>query len=151
MSPRSLSLLSGALVALLAGTLSAQAGGSGGKDQAAVRAVVEKYLHGLHFNDTLSLGQAFWPDAKLFYVTRDGKLGQWTQATWYASFAGNVGKEEKGDLRIESVEVTRDAASVKVVEDYATSRYTDYLSLLRLDGRWWIVHKIYTAGPRPRG
>ena len=117
-------------------------------DEAAVRAVVERYLHGLKFNDTSSLHEAFWPEAKLFYVNKEGQVGQWTQATWYASFAGSVGREEKGDLRIAALEVTRDAASVKVVEDYPRSRYTDYLSLLRLKGRWWIVNKIYTSESR---
>jgi hypothetical protein len=117
-------------------------------DEAAVRAVVEQYLHGLKFNDTTSLREAFWPDARLFYVKADSQMGQWTQASWYASFAGNVGHEEQGELRIAALEVTRDIASVKVVEDYPQSRYTDYLSLLRIQGRWWIVNKIYTSERR---
>jgi len=117
-------------------------------DEAAVRAVVERYLRGLKFNDTVSLHEAFWAQARLFYVKKDGTLGEWTQASWYASFAGSAGKEEQGDLRIASAEVSRDAASVKVVEDYPKSRYTDYLSLLKLGSRWWIVNKIYTSEPR---
>jgi hypothetical protein len=117
-------------------------------EEAAVRAVVERYLHGLKFNDTLALRDAFWPEAKLFFVARDGQLGQTTQTAWYATFAGNVGHEEQGDLRIAALEVTRDIASVKVIEDYARSRYTDYLSLVRWQGRWWIVNKIYTSEPR---
>ena len=117
-------------------------------DTAAVRAVVERYLHGLKFNDTMALRDAFWPDAKLYYVGRDGQLAQWTQASWYASFAGSVGHEEQGDLRIAALEVTRDIASVKVVEDYPRSRYIDYLSLVRWQGRWRIVNKIYTSEPR---
>jgi hypothetical protein len=117
-------------------------------DSAAVRQVVERYLHGLKFNDTLALGEAFWPDARLYFVTRDGQLGQLTQAKWYAGFAGSIGKEEKGDLRITAVEVTRDIASVKVVEDYEKSRYIDYLSLVKWQGRWRIVNKIYTSEPR---
>ena len=115
----------------------------------AVRAVVNGYLHGLKFNDTVSLAKAFWPEARLFFVGRDGKISQLTQPKWYAMFAGSIGKEEKGDLRIASVDVTSDVASVKVVEDYPGSRYTDYLNLLRIDGRWWIVNKIYTMERRP--
>ena len=114
-------------------------------DEAAVRAVVERYLHGLKFNDTSSLREAFWPEARLFYVKADSQLGQWTQASWYASFAGSVGHEEQGDLRIAALEVTRDIASAKIIEEYPRSRYIDYLSLLRIQGRWWIVNKIYTA------
>ena len=116
----------------------------------AVRAVVNRYLHGLKFNDTVSLHAAFWPEARLFFVNRDGKLGELTQAKWYGMFASSAGKEEQGDLRIASVDITKDAASVKVVEDYPGSRYTDYLNLLRINGRWWIVNKIYTAEQRPK-
>ena len=115
-----------------------------GDDRAAVRAVVENYLHGLKFNDVDSLKKAFWPDAKLFFTKSDGSLGQLTQADWYAGFAQVAGKESKGDLKIAALEVTNDVASVKVVETYPSSRYTDYLSLVRIAGRWQIVNKIYT-------
>jgi hypothetical protein len=115
-----------------------------GDDRVAVRAVVENYLHGLKFNDVESLKKAFWPDAKLFFIKSDGTLGQLTQTEWYAGFAQAAGKESKADLKIASLEVTNDAAAVKVVETYPSSRYTDYISLLRFDGRWQIVNKIYT-------
>lgn len=115
-----------------------------------VRAVVNRYLHGLKFNDTTDFHEAFWPEARLFFVDKDGKVGELTQSKWYAMFSGSAGKEEKGDLRIASVDITKDAASVKVIEDYPQSRYTDYLNLLRINGRWWIVNKIYTAEQRPK-
>lgn len=117
-------------------------------DESAVRTTVESYLHGLKFNDVASLRKAFWPEARLFFVKRDGTLGQLTQEAWYAGFAQAAGKEEEGTLQIVSVEVTRDIATVKVVEDYPGSRYTDYLSLLRFDGGWKIVNKVYTAERR---
>jgi len=130
-----------------AGTLSAQTPAPSA-DETAVRAVVESYLHGLKFNDVPSLTKAFWPEAKLYFTTRDGHLGQLTQAEWYAGFAKSAGQEEAGDLRIAALEVTRDIASVKVVEDYPRSRYTDYISLVRFEGRWQIVNKVYTAERR---
>lgn len=123
--------------------LRAQSGG----DEAAVRAVVESYLHGLKFNDVESLKKAFWPNARLFFQQK-GTLGELTQEKWYATFAGSAGKEEQGDLRIAALEVTRDIATVKVIEDYPGSRYTDYLSLVRFDGKWWIVNKVYTSERR---
>jgi putative lumazine-binding protein len=110
-----------------------------------IRRVVEQYLHGLKFNDTTSLQHAFWPQARLFWVQEDGQLGELTQQQWYASFRGSVGKEERGALRMAALDLARDAASVKVIEEYPGSRYTDYLSLLRIQGRWWIVGKIYTV------
>ena len=129
------------------GALAAQAPADTSQE-AAVRAVVDRYLHGLKFNDTTSLHEAFWPEARLFYVKPDGQLGQWTQASWYASFGSGAGQEVQGQLRIAALDVTRDIATAKIIEDYARSRYTDYVSLLRIQGRWWIVNKVYTAERR---
>lgn len=122
--------------------LAAQAAPS---EEAAVRAVVASYLHGLKFNDVGGLKAAFWPETRLLWRKRDGSLGQLTQEDWYKGFAGSAGKEEQGDLRIASLEITRDIASVKVVEDYPGSRYTDYISLVKFDGGWKIVAKVYTV------
>ena len=123
--------------------------GQAGSDEATIRRVVDRYLYGLKHNDVSALKEAFWPEAKLFFVKNDGTLGELTQAKWYEGFASVAGKLEEGELRIASVEVTKDAASVKVVEEYPKSRYTDYLSLLKLKGRWWIVNKIYTSDRKP--
>ena len=119
-----------------------------GDDKAAVRATVQRYLHGLKFNDTTDFHRAFWPDAKLLFIKRDGSLGQLTQAEWYRGFAASAGKEEQGTLEIVSVDVTGTAASVKVMETYATSVYIDYLNLLRIGPEWRIVNKIYMSRPR---
>lgn len=115
---------------------------------AAVRAVVEAYLHGLKFNDVPSLRTAFWPEAKLLFVNKNGSLGQLSQEEWYKMFAGSAGKEEEGDLGIARVDITDNAASVKVIETYPKSIYVDYLNLLRLNGKWIIVNKIYTNRAR---
>ncbi len=116
-------------------------------DEAAVRETVQHYLHGLKFNDVESLKKAFWSDAKLFFIKRDNSLGQLTQEQWYKGFVASAGKEEKGDLKITDVDITGNAASVKVVEVYETSKYTDYLSLLKFPDGWKIVNKIYVAEP----
>jgi len=142
--------LAGSLL-LLAITLSAsplRAQVKPSADEAAVRAVVASYLHGLKFNDVASLKQAFWPEARLFWRKKDGSLGQLTQDDWYKGFAASAGKEEQGELRIASLEITRDIASVKVVEDYPGSRYIDYVSLVNFDGQWKIVAKVYTSEKR---
>jgi Putative lumazine-binding len=117
-------------------------------DNAAVREVIGRYLHGLKFNNVSDFKQAFWPEAKLYFTKRDGSLGQLTQDQWYAMFAGSEGKEEEGDLRIADMEVTNDIAMVKVVEDYAKSRYVDYITLVKFGNRWWIVNKVYNASQR---
>lgn len=128
--------------------LAGQQTASAPSDQAAVRAVVERYLHGLKFNDVPSLQAAFWPEAKLLFIKRDGTIGQLTQAEWQKGFVANAGKEEEGTLLITAVDITDNAASVKVTETYPKSVYVDYLNLLRVQGEWRIVNKIFTSRPR---
>ena len=48
------------------------------------------------------------------------------------------------------MDVTGNAASVKVLETHDNAIYTDYLSLLKWNGEWKIVNKIYTVEPRKR-
>jgi len=119
-------------------------------DETAVREVIGRYLHGLQFNDVASLKTAFLPGAKLFFVKRDGSLGELSQADWYKGFEPNAGKREEGDLRIVSVDITGNAASAKIREDYPASIYTDYVSLLKLPEGWRIVNKIYTSERRAK-
>lgn len=117
-------------------------------DSSAAAAVVTEYLQGLQFNDTLRLARAFWPSTKLLWVKRDSTLGELSQTAWYATFRGSVGQRVEGSLRLASLELTGSAASAKVVEEYPGSRYTDYLGLLRIAGRWWIVSKLYVSERR---
>ena len=136
-----------AMVLLVLAATSFTAVAQSSSDDTAVRDTVNHYLHGLKFNDVESLKQAFYPEAKLFFVKRDNTLGQLTQEQWYKGFAASAGQEEKGDLKITDVDITGNAASVKVVETYDKSRYTDYLSLLKFGDGWRIVNKIYVAEP----
>ncbi|MEO8029653.1 MAG: nuclear transport factor 2 family protein, partial [Gemmatimonadota bacterium] len=118
---RLLQLLS-LLTLLLPAATTASAQAAPSADEAAVRTVVTAYLHGLKFNDVPSLKRAFYPEARLFFRTKDGHLGQLSQEDWYKGFVTVAGQEEKGDLRIASLEITRDIATVKVIENYPTSR-----------------------------
>ena len=49
--------------------------GQAPNEEASVRATVETYLHGLKFNDVESFKRAFYPEAKLFFVRKNGELG----------------------------------------------------------------------------
>jgi len=115
------------LFLLAATTVAAAVAGQAPNEETSVRAMIEAYLHGLKFNDVESFRKAFYPEAKLFFVRKNGDLGQLTQEQWYKGFAANAGKEEQGELRIATVDITGKAASVKVIETYPDSTYTDYV------------------------
>lgn len=124
------------------------AGSSVEIEEPRVRSVVDRYLHGLRFNDVASLRSAFSHDAKLSWVKRDGTMGQLSQADWYKGFAASAGKEEEGELAIATVDVSGDVAAVKVVETYPKEVYVDYLNLVRAGSDWRIVNTVYTRWSR---
>ncbi|MFK7787436.1 MAG: nuclear transport factor 2 family protein [Crocinitomicaceae bacterium] len=45
--------------------------------------------------------------------------------------------------RISSISIDGDAAGVQVEMELSTYSYFDFLNLLKIDGRWWIVDKVY--------
>ena len=53
------------------------------------------------------------------------------------------GDTRVGELKIESIDLTEDVGSVKLKIGFQAFEFTDYLSLLRIDGKWVIVGKIY--------
>ncbi|MES2123828.1 MAG: nuclear transport factor 2 family protein [Gemmatimonadota bacterium] len=117
-------------------------------EEASVRTTINEYLHGLKFNDIRSFERTFTPDARLMFINRSGQIGQLTQSEWYRGFASVAGKEEPGEFEVLAIDITGNAASVKVRETYPKSVYVNYLSLLKVGTEWKIVNKIYTSRPR---
>lgn len=140
-----------ALALLLTAPVAVQAQNADAKpasEEANVRATVKEYLHGLKWNDVKSFERTFTPDARLMFINRQGSVGQLTQPDWYRGFATVAGKEEAGEFEILAIDITGNAASVKVQETYPKSVYVNYLSMLKVGTEWKIVNKIYNARNR---
>jgi len=54
---------------------------------------------------------------------------------------------EPFDMRIVSLDVTGNAAIVKVTDHYIGCDFIDYLALLKKDGQWRIYNKLWHSGP----
>jgi hypothetical protein len=114
-------------------------------DDAAVRAAIDHYFQGHATGDGNHFRAVFHPESKLFAI-RDGKFWQLASADYAARASGKPPADEAKRKRyIESVDVTGDAAIVKVILDYPTTKFTDYMSMLRVDGKWMIVNKTFAA------
>ena len=114
-------------------------------EQAAVRQPLENYIRGHETGQGEFFRKAFHPDAKLFAI-RDGKYWQLTSEEYIARAAGKPAADEAQRKRtIESVDVTGNAGVAKIVLDYPQVKFTDYMSLLKIDGEWKIVNKTFHA------
>lgn len=117
-------------------------------EEAAVRAAIEHYFRGHATGDGENFKKVFHPDSKLFFI-RDGKLTQVTSAEYISRAPGKPAEDEARRRRhIENIDITGNAAVVKLVLDYPSAKLTDYMSLLKVDGEWKIVNKIFYAEPK---
>ena len=124
-----------ALVLGTAGAVRAQDAGA--------RAPLELYLKGHATGDGEYYRRAFHPDARIQGI-RDGKLVTRTREEFAAGAAGKPAEDEAlRKRRIVSVDVVDDAAFAKIELDYPKIKFTDYFTLLKVDGEWKIMSKVY--------
>jgi len=114
-------------------------------EEAAVRAAIEHYFRA----HATGLGEhhrkVFHPDARLFAV-REGKYWTLTGEEYISRAPGKPATDEAQRKRaVEMVDISGNAAVAKVVLDYPQVRFTDYMSLLKIDGEWRIVNKTFHA------
>lgn len=139
------SLLFTAFVALaLAVTGSAQHA-----DAEAVRIPLDNYLKGHATGDGEFFKKAFHTEGNMIFV-RDGKYTTRSFTEYIAGASGKPAADESKRKRwIESVHVVGNAAMAIIILDYPTVKFTDYMSLLKINGEWKIINKSFFAEPRP--
>jgi hypothetical protein len=117
-------------------------------EEAGVRQALDNYIKGHATGEGEYFRKAFHPDAKLFAV-RDGKYWQLTSEEYIARAAGKPADDEAQRKRsIENIDISGNAAIAKIVLDYPSVRFTDYMSLLKIDGEWKIINKTFYAESR---
>lgn len=136
---------SAALLAAGAANLSAR-----WADEAAIRQTVQYYFDGGKNRDSLTLRKAFHPEARMLFA-RDGELvlvpiGEYI--TRVGSERLKPGEVDSTERKVVSVDVVGDAAVAKLELKRPSALLTDYMSLLKVDGRWLIVNKIFTRETR---
>ena len=115
-------------------------------EKIAIELVTRDYFQGYLNAEPETLLKAFHSGSRLF-CTDQGNLETTEMAEWLQSL---VERRKKGDRRqanvsIDGIDISSDAAVVKTTLILKTVRFTDYLSLLKLNGKWQIVNKIYTV------
>ena len=113
-----------------------------GGDRSAIETTIGHYFKAGDTSSSSELREAFHPAAMMFFV-KDGALAGVSQPEWWARSDANKSPVAASSRQIPVVDVAGDAAFAKVVSVYPTHRFEDYMSLMKIDGRWWIVGKIF--------
>ncbi len=108
----------------------------------AIEALLQHYLNGAMSGHGEVMRPAFHPDATVFgYVGADlfagpiESLFTWNDAN---------GAAENLKSQITKIEIIGTIASVRVeLDDWTGHRFTDLFNLLKVDGKWRIMNKIF--------
>ena len=118
------------------------------EEEAAVRETLQHYLNGHSTGQADEFRQAMYPQGTMYFI-KDGQYTQVSLADYIARAAAGTGKpaadEAKRKRKIEFVDITGNVAVGKLVLDYPDVRLTDYMELLKIDGKWQIVAKTFYA------
>ncbi len=117
----------------------------------AVEKVVRTYLDGLYEGDTGKLAQAFHEVSHLYSVS-DGGVADVPREKWFEFVKGRESPKSKGlkrTDRIVSIDLSGpETAFVKLECSIHPRYFTDYLTLLKLNGGWKVVSKTYRTDVR---
>lgn len=120
-------------------------GSSVAMSEAEARVPLDNYIQGHATGNGDFMRKAFHTDAKIM-AFRDGKLMNMTAEEFASRFNGKPAADEaQRKRRIEHVEITGNAGVGKIVLEYPTVTYTDYMSLLKVGNEWKIVNKVFYA------
>ncbi len=117
-------------------------GDIGAHDFTSVISLVQDYCDGLYQGDVSKLRAIFHSDVFLKAAGIRRSLEQWLDAV--ASRPVPVQERRSYDFNLLSIEIIKDQAMVKLECPLFDHFYVDYLGLLKENGRWLIVSKMYT-------
>ena len=112
--------------------------------------MLKLYCDGFHEGDVEKLRQAFHRNCHL-YSAPEGELVDHDMPTVFARVDGRPSPASKGEPRHDNI-ISVDCSSptsayVKLQISVAPNLFTDYLTLLKVNGDWQIVTKTFTAEP----
>ncbi len=111
-------------------------------DYQGIKEVVMQYVNGCTAGDVELTKKAFHKDA-VMYGYLNGELSAGSIENLYAAI-GKLGAAAETKAEVDVMEVVGTAATVRVVlENWHGLSFTDFHSLVKIDGKWTIVAKIF--------
>jgi protease I len=110
-------------------------------DYKLVEKTVSYYLEGGTNNDYETLKKAFHKTATMKFM-RNGEY-KVVNALEFFKKAIKPGPKQNRKTRIAYLNITGNIASAKLEIDYKNFSFIDYMNLIKIDGEWKVVSKIY--------
>jgi len=110
-------------------------------DYTQIEKTVSYYLVGGTNNDFETLKKAFHPNAKMKFI----RGGNYTEVNALEFFKKAIkpGPKQNRTSVVEQINIAGNAANARLRIDYHNFYFIDYMNLLKIDGEWKIVNKIF--------
>lgn len=121
-------------------------------DERAIRAVAQAYFDGRARGDTALLGSAFLLPQATMYAWRDTALLDLPIPTWLVRIANapRTPRPPEDRDRILSIDIDHTVAHMKLETRTRDRVITDHMNLVKVNGRWVVVNKIFENVARSR-
>ncbi|AXT53388.1 hypothetical protein D1818_22105 [Aquimarina sp. BL5] len=106
-----------------------------------IETTLNYYLTGLVNNDAKTLTKAFHPTATMKWIDKDYKEVNAIKGLTEGMDGSPL--KEKIKTRVVSVNISGNAASAQLEIQFPTFTYIDFMHVLKIDGQWKIVSKIF--------
>jgi hypothetical protein len=109
----------------------------------AIQKAVLDYYHEGHVKSDPQLYQNILHPEWRFFLLDQGRLrivDRDEYLSWYNP--EDADPELTWETEFYSVDVTENIATVKLRLECQKVKYIDYFNMMKLDGKWWIVHKM---------
>lgn len=112
----------------------------------AIARTVQQYIDGGKTGRTEEMKKAFHPDATIFgYIGADLFAGP-IQGLFDWNDQNGAATELEG--RIASIDLVASVATVRLeLDNWSGHRFTDFFTLLKVDGEWKIMNKVFHLHP----
>lgn len=121
-------------------------------EEVAVNETLMNYLDGGTYGDTVRLMKAFHPSASMKYI--DNKTGEFRDvpiADYLNRAKANAGKTNNRKTKIVYTTISGTAAQARLEIDGGTYIFHDYMNLLKINGEWKIVGKVFWREEKSQG
>ena len=102
------------------------------------------YIEGSTNGQPDRLKKVFHPDLNLYYIGKDKKMATWTGVEYIKDTKEGQPTGESGKILSIDYENNAAVAKVEISHPKSTTPYIDYFMLLKIEGNWTIIHKMFT-------
>ena len=112
----------------------------------AITRVVQHYIDGARSGKGDDMKPAFHDDANLFGYVGEDLIAAPIEALY--EWNDSNGPAADLEIRFSSIDVVGTCASVRMdMDNWTGHRFTDFFNLLKIDGEWKIVSKVFYLHP----